>query len=137
MKRFINILLISIVFIFTLTGCSNKHIKEISFKEFEKKIENKDTFAVYIGNKDCVHCVAYRPILEEVLDEYDINIYHLDNSKLSKKELSKMTDYVNISGTPTVAFLVNGEEESTLDRIVGESDKETTIEKFKANGYIK
>ena len=45
--------------------------------------------------------------------------------------------YINISGTPTVCFITNGEEETTLNRISGEVSLETTIERFKSNGYIK
>ncbi len=120
------------------TGCSNseEHIIEISLDEFKEKIANKETFVIYIGNESCSHCVAYLPILKSVLDEYDITIYHLDNSKLSDDEYAEFKTYINISGTPTVAFITDGEEETTLNRIVGEQSKETTIKRFKANGYI-
>lgn len=109
---------------------------DISLDEFKEKMANKETFALYIGNEGCTHCIAYLPTLESVLDEYDITIYHLDNSKLSDKEYAEFKTYVNISGTPTVAFITDGEEESTLNRIVGEQSKEDTIERFKTNGYI-
>ena len=137
MKKILKLLFIISIFTIILCGCGKKHITEITFDELKKKIENKDTFALYVGNEDCSHCVAYKPILQSVLDEYDISIYHLDNSKLSEDEASEMLKYINISGTPTIAFLTNGEEESTLDRIVGELSKEETIEKFRLNGYIK
>ena len=72
-----------------------------------------------------------------MLDKYNITVYHLDNSKLSTNELSKLKEYVNITGTPTIAFLVKGEEESTLYRITGEASYDTTVQKFKDAGYIK
>ena len=109
---------------------------DISLDEFKEKMANKETFALYIGNEGCTHCVSYLPTLESVLDEYDITIYHLDNSKLSDKEYAEFKTYINISGTPTVAFITDGEEETTLNRIVGEQSKEDTIERFKTNGYI-
>ena len=132
---------ISIIFIFSLilTGCSSKeeHIKEISFNEFKEKIEKKDSFALYIGNKNCSHCVSYLPTLKSVLNKYNVTIYHLDNSKLSDSEQTNLKAYASISGTPTVLFITDGEEETTLNRIVGETTKEETIEIFKTNGYIK
>ncbi len=137
MKKFIKLICLVLVSLIMLTGCGSRHIKEISFSEFKNMMDSKKTFAVYIGNEDCPHCVSYRPTLEDVLDEYNIDIYHLDNSKLSENESSKLIGYINITGTPTVAFITNGEEESTLDRIVGETSREDTIEKFKINGYIK
>lgn len=139
MKKFIKYFVLVISFMFILCACtkSDSHIKEISFKDLKTKINNKESFALYIGNENCSHCVAYLPTLEEVLDKYNITVYHLDNSKLSTNELSKLKEYVNITGTPTIAFLVKGEEESTLYRITGEASYDTTVQKFKDAGYIK
>lgn len=138
MKRIIKFL--SIIFAaILLTGCSSndKYINEISLDEFKEKIANKESFALYIGNENCSHCVSYLPTLKSVLKDYNITIYHLDNSKLSDKEYAEFKTYINISGTPTIAFITDGEEETTLNRIVGETSKEDTIERFKTNGYIK
>ena len=137
-KRLLKCLVLVFVCAILLCGCSSKdnHIVEISLDEFKEKMANKDTFALYVGNEGCTHCVSYLPTLESVLDEYDITIYHLDNSKLSDKEYAEFKTYVNVSGTPTVAFITDGEEETTLNRIVGEQSKEDTIERFKTNGYI-
>lgn len=139
MKKILKLLLLSIMMLTLFTGCGSKeeHITEISLNEFEEKMANKETFAMYIGNENCTHCLSYRPILESVLDEYNIDIYHLDNSKLSNEEYSEFKSYIYISGTPTVVFIENGEEETTLNRITGEISKEQTIERFKTNGYIK
>ena len=138
MKRFLKLVMVLFIFTIILSGCSKEeHIKEISLDEFKEKIANKETFAIYIGNKGCSHCVSYRPILEKVLEDYDITIYHIDNSKLDNKEYAEFRTYINISGTPTVAFITDGEEETTLNRITGEVSRDATIERFKSNGYIK
>ena len=138
MKRFLRIIMGLFIFTIILSGCSKEeHIKEISLDEFKEKIANKETFAIYIGNKGCSHCVSYRPILEKVLEDYEITIYHIDNSKLDNKEYAEFRTYINISGTPTVAFITDGEEETTLNRITGEVSRDATIERFKSNGYIK
>lgn len=138
MKKITKYLLIAFIGVILLSGCSKKnHITDITLNELKNKIENKDTFALYVGNEGCPHCVSYRPVLETVLDEYNIDIYHLDNSLLTEDEVSEMKNYINISGTPTVVFFTDGEEETTLNRITGEVSKEVTIQKFKDNGYIK
>lgn len=139
MKKILKGLVIVFIFVLFAVGCSSnsKHIVEISLDDLKEKIANKETFALYVGNENCSHCVSYKPTLESVLDEYNITIYHLDNSKLNDKEKAEFKTYVNISGTPTVAFIADGEEETTLNRIVGEASKENTIERFKTNGYIK
>ncbi len=139
MKKIIKYCALVISFMFILCACtkSDSHIKEISLDDLKTKINNKKSFALYVGNENCSHCVAYLPTLKKVLNKYDITIYHLDNSKLSSDELSELKEYVNISGTPTIAFLVKGEEESTLYRITGETSYDSTVQKFKDAGYIK
>lgn len=138
-KKKLKIIVIIFIIILLLTGCSSKdsHIKEINLDQFKEKMANKETFSLYIGNENCSHCVAYLPTLKSVLKEYDITIYHLDNSKLNDKEYSEFKKYINITGTPTIVFITDGNEETTLNRIVGENSKEDTIERFKTNGYIK
>lgn len=138
MKRFLKLVMVLFIFTIILSGCSKEeHIKEISLDEFKEKIANKETFAIYVGNKGCSHCVSYRPVLEKVLEDYDITIYHIDNSKLDSNQYAEFRTYINISGTPTVAFITDGEEETTLNRITGEISRDATIERFKSNGYIK
>lgn len=138
MKKILSIIIIIMVIV-CLTGCDkgNKYIKEVSLDKVKEMLANKKTFALYIGNKNCSHCNAYRPTLDKVLEDYKITIYHLDNSKLSDKEYEEFKSYINISGTPTIVFITDGEEETTINRIVGETDEESTIEYFRTNGYIK
>lgn len=139
MIKIIKGFILAIIISFILCGCNKTNtskIIEIDFTEFKTKIENKEKFALYIGNDECTHCIEYMPTLVEVLNEYNITIYKLDNNKLSEYEYNEFEEYVSISGTPTIAFIENGEEETSLNRIVGETSKEDTIKKFKINGYI-
>jgi len=137
-KIFISIIVLTTLLL-TFTGCSSKesHLVKITLNEFKEKIANKESFPLFIGNDGCSHCVSYKPVLESVLDEYNITVYHLDNSELTEDEYKEFKTYLNISGTPTLAFIVNGDEETTLNRITGEATRTTTVQKFKNNGYIK
>ena len=139
MVKIIKGLILGLIIASFVCGCSisNSGIKEISFNEFNSKIENKETFILYVGNKNCHNCVSYEPVLKEVLKENNLTAYKLDNSKLSEDEFDKLNDKFSISGTPTIIFVNKGDEETTLNRIVGNTSKESTIEKFKTNGYIK
>ena len=107
MKRIFKSIILIFMLVILLTGCtsSDKYIKEISLDDFKEKMANKETFALYVGNENCSHCISYLPTLKSVLKEYKITIYHLDNSKLSKKEYNEFNEYLSISGTPTIAFI--------------------------------
>ncbi len=132
------LLIISIVLVMFTCGCSKKErIIELTANQFLSKIDSKETFALYIGNENCSYCVAYKPTLEQVLNDYDITIYHLDNSKLTNEDYNKINPIINVQSTPTIVFIKDGEEKSTLDRIIGKVSYEKTVNKFKKNGIIK
>lgn len=132
------LLLLTFILVTFTFGCGKKErILEVSANEFLTKIENKETFALYIGNDNCTYCNQYKPTLEDVLNDYDISIYHLDNSKLTSENYNKINPIINVQSTPTIVFIKDGEEKSTLDRIVGQVSYEKTVNKFKKNGIIK
>lgn len=138
MKKALKLIILAFIFSIIVCGCSvkSKYIKDLSFKEFKQKIDNKDSFVLYIGNDHCSHCNKYMPTLKKVLEDYKVTIYHIDNRKL-KDDYIKFKEYINISGTPTIVFIENGDEETTLNRIVGEKTYDETVEMLKVNDYIK
>ena len=98
---------------------------------------NKDTFILVITQTKCSHCAQYKPVLKEVLYEYNLKAYEIDQEKLSKKELGKLKNVANISGTPTTVFIVDGEEINTSSRLKGAvTNKHTIVKRLKAQGYI-
>lgn len=136
MKKFLKtICLLLVVF---LTGCSSYSLKEINYKEYNKMINEKKDFIIYIGSDTCPNCVSFAPKLESVIKEYKINnVYYINLNSLSEEDKSKFNKSINVSGTPTVAFIENGDEASSFNRINGDVSKEKIISRLKANDYIK
>ena len=120
-------------FIFILTGCGKSNLKEITYKEYEKLIENKETFVVEMMRTGCSHCQDIKPKLEEIANKYNIEIKYINVDKLSQEE----NDNISITGTPTLIFYNEGVESSVSTRIVGDKTKDYILNKFKANGFIK
>ncbi len=108
----------------------------LTYSELEKKINNKENFILVITQTDCSHCIEYKPVLEQVLLDYNLTAYEIDQKKISSEEKNKLKDIANISGTPTTVFIVNGEERQTADRIVGSASRSKIIDRLKAMGYI-
>ncbi len=134
MKKFIIILLC----IFIFCGCSYKSfIVDTSLDEIKEKVENKETFILYIGSKDCSHCAEFKPKIEDVANEYKIKVYYIDISKLNKEEENELKKIANYSGTPTTAFIDEGEDLGTQTHIDGDVSIERIKKSFKNNGYIK
>ena len=144
----IKIFLITIIGIIAIGGIfytSNKKIHKddkksnvvlINYSELEKKVNNKDDFVLVITQEGCSHCKNYTPVIEKVSKKYNINIYDLSLTDLSDEESKKISTIANVSGTPTTVFFKNGNEESTLNRINGETSESKLVDKLKKLGYI-
>lgn len=83
---------------------------EISYSEYEEKLNQEKAFLVVIVRDGCTYCEAYEPILEEVANEYNIPINYINLSNLSSEEQSELIDsntYLKNQkwGTPTTLLL--------------------------------
>jgi predicted bacteriocin transport accessory protein len=129
------ILCLLIIGIFLLTGCSN-NLKTIKYDEFEKMINNKETFILEISQNGCSHCNEYNPIIKKVLKDNNITAYNLNISYISNKEYDKLKEEYNFSGTPTTMFFNKGEEIFS-SRIVGSTSETKLTKTLKRLKYVK
>ena len=119
MKKVFKCLLLTISILF-VTGCGNSVVKEIDYDEFNTMINKKEDFIIYVGSATCSNCEEFSPKFENVVKKYDIDdVFYIDLDKFSDDEKSKLNKIINISGTPTVAFIDDGIEESSFNRITG------------------
>lgn len=118
-------------------GCSNKSLEEINYNTFKSLMDGKETFILYISSTECHNCVEFTPKFENVLKENNLSAKKIEIDKLSDEDKDKFNETINVSGTPTVAFINDGEEESMTNRINGNVDEEKIISRLKSNGYIK
>ena len=120
-----------------LTGCSKTTYDEISYSELNEKLENKEDFILFIGSSTCSACAAYEITLNDIIEEYNVDVKYIDLSKLSDGDESALVSEFPITGTPATIFITDGDEKDTHNRIDGNEKKSKIIEKFKENGYIK
>ena len=137
MKKFLKRLAVIIV-VFVVCGCSGTGVKEINYKEFNNLIKERESFILYIGSATCSNCIEFEPKFEGVIEENNIsNTYYIDLDEFSNEDKKSFNKVVNITVTPTVVFITNGEEESGFNRINGNVSKEKIITRLKSNDYIK
>lgn len=131
-------ILLIFLLLFIITGCSSRTgLKEITYKNFNTMTKNKETFILYLGQTGCSACQIYTPVFKQVLTDYHLKAYYIDLTTLSSSEHKLFTAIINVNSTPTVVFIKNGEESSTLHRINGAVSYDKTVLKFKNQGYIK
>ena len=115
----------------------DKHLVELTYSELDKKIKKKESFILVVTRTDCSHCATYKPVLKQVLKDYDLYAYEVAVDKFTEKEKAKFMDISNVTGTPTTVFIENGEETTTNNRIVGAVNSNRIINRLKSLGYIK
>lgn len=130
------IFLIVIVFICSSCG-QNSKLKNLSYKDLQDKLNNNDTFFFVVIKDGCQYCEGFVPKVEDVINEYGIDGYTLNYSKLSEEDDEKFYSEYSVDSTPTTIFIKDGKEISMLQRIVGNVSKEKLIGKLKSNNYIK
>ena len=135
-KSFKKILAIFLLIILC-TSCNSSKIKNLSYTELSKKLENNETFFFVVIKDGCPYCEKFIPKVEEVLNEYNISGFTINYSSLSEKEDEEFYDMFGVDSTPTTIFIKDGKEISVLQRLVGNVSKEKLINKLKVNEYIK
>ncbi len=129
--------LILVPLLIIISGCGNKTYDEITYDDLNSMLEDKESFVLFIGSATCTHCDAYKVTINKVIEDYDVDIKYIDISKLSDSEVSSLQAKFPFSGTPTTVFVEKGEEESTFNRIEGESSYSEVVDALKENEYIK
>ncbi len=135
MKKYLKLGIIIIV-TFILTGCTKNYVKEISYSEYEKLINNKETFILEIMRTDCSACINFSPKLKEVANKYKIEVKYINTDNITEEEYEKLELKTGVTGTPTVIFYNDGEEITKSTRINGSVSVDKIISKFKASGFI-
>ena len=101
---------------------------EITYSEYEEKMNAKEPFLVVIVRDGCGYCEMYEPIVEEVANEYRLPIYYINMTNLNNDEytaLGTSNSYFKKNqgkwGTPTTLFMYGN---SVIDSIPGYVDKD-------------
>ena len=125
------LIIMMVVLSLTLTGCKkSKDLIEISYDELREKIENKDSFVLYVGSSECSHCAEYRPILEKVIYKYSLDVYYINLAKLSDSKKQAVLKKAEAEGTPTTVDIEKGTTK-TSPRVEGAREYDEIVTFFK------
>lgn len=147
--------IIMLLAILLITGCAEKEnnifksykvvegisvndtVKEpisLTYSEYQNKIQNKDSFVLLLWQTGCGHCETFEPILNRVIDYYDLEIYSLNIATLTDEEYSKLQNKTFVTGTPTTVVFKDGVTQSK--KLIGSKDEQTVIDFLVRYGYL-
>ena len=118
-------------------GVIPKELEMITIDEYEKLL-NEEKFIVIIGKTGCGYCDKYKPVVNKVIGEYNINIYYIDISTFSEEDYKRLYQSTSLFddqqwGTPTTLLFERG---ALVDSIGGYVDEDSVLEFLKAHGVI-
>ena len=123
-----------------------KSLIALNYDEYDELIKEKGSNIVVISQTTCSHCIAVKPTLNSISEEYDLPISYIDVNILNQDEYSGFTesltklgyndpDFVEKGsfGTPLTLIIKNGKISSYIS---GERSKSQFIREFKKSGLI-
>ena len=104
-----------------LTGEAGLH--QLTYSEYQEKIDNKEHFVVILERATCSHCVTYMPIAEQFASDNNLPMYYVDTDTFTNEDwekFEKSNSYLKKAkgewGTPTTLVLAGSE---AVDFVVG------------------
>ena len=118
-----------------------QYITEITYSNYEEIIQKDELSVIVIGQTTCSHCIATKPVLNHIAEEYNVPINYLNLTNMSSDEQSKLTESLkNIGyadsenlGTPLTLIVQNNKLVSTIE---GENPTSYYIRTFRKVGLI-
>lgn len=123
-----------------LVGCSSKTPQHQSkSSDVIVKIENKESFVLYIGSTECAACQLFAPVYTEFAEAQGDSVYSLEvitETGKRKDDFEKLqTDYIGrLEVTPTILFIKDGVVVEKTQGALKLSELENTAKRF---GFIK
>lgn len=120
----------------TYEDTSYSNIKSVDYSNLTKMLNSQKSFILIVTQTTCPHCTEYKPNLNNVLKENNLEAYEIDLLTLTEEDYNSFQEIFNVSGTPTTIFIENGLE-NQIYRYSGTKEEDTIIEKLKEANYIK
>ena len=97
----------------------------LSYSDYQKKIDNNESFVVILSRKSCSHCANFIPVAKEFASSKNLPMYYVDTDTFSEEDWSsfeKSNTFLKKSkgnwGTPTTIVLAG---KQAVDYIEGET----------------
>lgn len=118
----------------------------VEYDEYEKLINSNSTNIITIGQTTCSHCIAIKPTLSLIANDYSITINYIDIDVLDKENYKSFNESLSKIGYDNPEFVENGQfgtpltlivkSGKVIDYIDGERTYSQLVREFKKHGLI-
>lgn len=125
---------------------AEKYITYVDYNKYRSLTRSEETSIIVIGQSTCSHCIAIKPALNSVAEDYNLTINYLNLTELNEDETNKFyesledieyndPDFVKDGsfGTPLTMVVEDGK---IVDYISGSRTISQLVRKFRQLGLI-
>ena len=125
---------------------AEKYITYVDYNKYRSLTRSEETSIIVIGQSTCSHCIAIKPALNSVAEDYNLTINYLNLTELNEEETNKFyesledieyndPDFVKDGsfGTPLTMVVEDGK---IVDYISGSRTISQLVRKFRQLGLI-
>lgn len=117
-----------------LTLSGEAGLQQLTYAEYQDKIDNGDEFVVILERATCSHCVTYMPVAEQFASDNSLPMYYVDTDTFTEEDwtlFEKSNSYLKKAngnwGTPTTLVLSGSQ---MVDYIEGATDASKLLDLY-------
>lgn len=100
----------------TVTACSSSYLSKLNYKKLTTKLDNKESFVLYLTNED-ESGLTLKNNLQTVCKDNNIKCFYLNTDNLDEDELDSLKEKITFEDSNIIVFIKEGKENTVLARI--------------------
>ena len=100
----------------TVTACSSSYLSKLNYKKLTTKLDNKESFVLYLTNED-ESGLTLKNTLTTVCKDNNIKCFYLNTDNLKEDELDSLKEKITFEDSNIIVFIKKGKENTVLARI--------------------
>ena len=100
----------------TVTACSSSYLSKLNYKKLMTKLDNKESFVLYLTNED-ESGLTLKNTLQTVCKDNNIKCFYLNTDNLDEDELDSLKEKITFEDSNIIVFVKEGKENTVLARI--------------------
>ena len=100
----------------TVTACSSSYLSKLNYKKLTTKLDNKESFVLYLTNED-ESGLTLKNTLTTVCKDNNMKCFYLNTDNLDEDELDSLKEKITFEDSNIIVFIKEGKENTVLARI--------------------